>query len=73
MADEELAEVQRSLGRIEGHLQFLVGNGQPGLIQKMRDDIEGLKTARNYIIGFGAGLTFVEGAYHYLLNKIGLR
>ena len=38
----------------------------------MKDDIESLKSARNYAIGFGAGLTFLEGALHYVLHKLGV-
>jgi hypothetical protein len=41
------ARVIERLTSIESKLESLTGNGQPGEIQRMRDDIEDLKAAHN--------------------------
>lgn len=52
---------------------LVAGNGQPGRIDKVEADVDALKTAKNYAIGFGAGFAFLEGAYHYLMHRAGLK
>jgi hypothetical protein len=74
---EELAEIQRSLGRVEAHLETLVGNGKPGLIQEMRDDIDSLKETRSntkgYVAGFAGATVIGEGLFHYIMHRVGLK
>jgi len=78
MSDEILAilaDQSKAIGRIEGALTQLVGNGQPGLIKEMRDDIESLQLSRSHARGYIAGvtgvLTIAEIGWHYLLHKLG--
>jgi hypothetical protein len=68
-----LNDQSQAIGRIEGHLQTLVGNGQPGKIARLEDRINSLEGAKNYAVGFGAGLVFLEGAFHYIMHKLGIR
>lgn len=65
-----LTDISSRLGTIESHLETLVGNGQPGLIKEMRDDIDSLKNTRTYGIGFLAGGELV---LHYVLHRLGIR
>jgi len=63
---EDMATVKTQMGT-------LVGNGQPGRIDKLEDNVDKLKTAKNYALGFGAGFIFLEGAFHYVMHKVGLK
>jgi hypothetical protein len=60
--------VQR-LTAVETKLEPLLGNGQPGLITKMQDDIGELKKFRYYFVG---ALMALEGLGHWLGRKLGL-
>lgn len=63
-----------AIGRIEGSLKELVGNGKPGLVQEMRDDIDDLKetraNAKGYAAGFTAALAVADGLLHYVFHKL---
>lgn len=72
-----LNEQSRSLGRLEASMAELLGNGKPGLVKEMRDDVEDLKDSRShmrgYLAGLGAALAVAEFVYHYLMHKAGLK
>lgn len=69
----ELLEQKGTLSSLSADMKTLVGNGKSGRIDKIEDDVDGLKAAKNYVFGFGAGLIFLEGAFHYVLHKVGLK
>lgn len=77
MSDEVmniLNEQSRALGRLEANLEKLVGNGQPGLIKEMRDDIDDLKISRSRATGYMAGAIAVfEFGIHFFGKKLGLK
>lgn len=80
MPDEIIAilnDQSRSLGRLESAMQELLGNGKPGLIKEMRDDIDSLKESRShmrgYVAGLGGALAVLEFVYHYLMHKLGFK
>lgn len=72
-----LAAQSEAIGRVEASLKLLVGNGQPGLIKEMRDDIDSLKDSRSHMRGYTAGITgaiaLFEIAIHYFGKKLGLK
>jgi hypothetical protein len=71
-----LTEQSKAIGRIEGKLTELTGNGKPGLIQEMREDIDSLKDSRSHIRGYAAGfagsLALLEVGMHYFAKKLGI-
>jgi hypothetical protein len=80
MSDEILAAiltkvstVAEDMASVKAQVESLVGNGQPGRIDKVEADVDSLKAAKNYLWGFGAGLVFLEGAFHYVLHKMGMK
>jgi hypothetical protein len=81
MSNDELLQIiseqSRAIGRIEGHLEKLVGNGQPGLIKELQNDVDSLKDSRSHMRGYLAGVTGVIGVgeilFHYFGKKLGIR
>lgn len=52
----------------------LLGNGQPGRLTKLEDDVEALKERRSQQIGAMSVLAiFASAATSWLLGKLGLR
>jgi hypothetical protein len=62
------------LAAIEASMKPLIGNGRPGRIDKIEDDLDTLKESKWKQAGFLAGLAILfEPASHYLMHKIGLK
>jgi len=57
------------LATMETQISGLVGNGQPGLIDKMQDDIEGLKKFKYWLSG---ALAVAETVGHYAAKKLNI-
>lgn len=68
-----LADQNKTLGELSAGMRSLIGNGSPGRIDKNEDDIDALKASKNYLWGFGAGILVVEGAFHFVMHKMGLK
>ena len=69
----KVTAVGEDVATLKNQVTSLVGNGQPGRIDKVEADVDSLKNAKNYAMGFGAGLIFLEGAFHYVLHKMGMK
>lgn len=81
MSDELLAAIHtelmsqgKTLSGLETDMKSLVGgNGKPSRVEKIESDVDSLKTAKNYAMGFGAGFLSLEIAYHAIMHKLGLK
>jgi hypothetical protein len=66
---QHLLDIKETLGRVDGRLAGLekavLGDGQPGLAQKVED----LQAAKNWTWGGGAVLTFLAGLAEYLFHR----
>jgi hypothetical protein len=59
-----------SLARLETHMENLVGNGQPGRVTKIEDDVESLQKARWYLAGAVVGIsTAASAVIHFVFGK----
>lgn len=68
---QHLLEIKEYLGNISGRLdgieKAVLGNGQPGLAQK----VEELQAAKNWTWGGGAILAFLAGIAEYFFHRGG--
>lgn len=69
----ELLEQKGTLSALSADMKTLVGGEGRGRIDKIEEEVDGLSAAKNYVYGFGAGLVFIEGIFHYVLHKAGLK
>jgi hypothetical protein len=61
--------VSEALGRIEATLTSLAGNGQPGRVGRLEEDVEDLKKARWTIGGMVLGVsTGISTAIHFIFK-----
>lgn len=64
----DLGSIKENLGRQDERLitieTAVMGNGQPGLAQK----VEALQSAKNWTWGFGAAITFLLGSIESWLH-----
>jgi hypothetical protein len=71
---KEVTAQGQTLASVKTSVDTLVGAaGQPGRITKIEDDVDSLKESRSYLYGFGAGLVVIEGAFHFVMHKLGLK
>lgn len=72
--------VTDSLARLETNLKEILGNGQPGRLQRIEEDTENLKTEVNQIAGGRKALSWsaavlsgavaaIEFLFHVILKK----
>jgi hypothetical protein len=67
--DEFQLHVIESLAKLDTHMVHLVGNGQPGRIRLIEEDLEALKKARWTLGGMIVGITTaVSAAIHFLFK-----
>jgi hypothetical protein len=67
------SEIIERLARIEVHLESLVGNGQPGRIKLLEDQVDGLVAAHNQRIGIHYVLSVLSSAIIGAAVHIGLK
>lgn len=69
---DKIDEVSKELTETRTKLSFLIGNGQPGEIQHMKDDIGELKDFRSSAKGYIAAISAVGAALgmvgHFLID-----
>lgn len=70
--------IEERVGRIDMNLELLrkelLGNGQPGRLTKLEDDVEQLKSANSHRMGAQSVLViFASAATTWLLGKLGWR
>jgi hypothetical protein len=67
--DKVMLEIMETLGRIDTRTamleRVLLGNGQPGLAQK----VEALEGSRNLLWGMGSAVTFIGGLAEWLFHR----
>jgi len=68
MDDQFQQHIAEALGRIEATLTSLAGNGQPGRVGKLENDVDDLKKARWYMAGVVGAGTLVSGLIHFLFK-----
>jgi hypothetical protein len=49
--DKEIADQGKLIAQFNAQMKSLIGNGQPGIVQKMEDRITSLETQRNLWLG----------------------
>jgi len=62
MSDDQFLQLQTQLTRLETHMEMLVGNGQPGRIQRLEDDISQLQATSNQSLGKWSVITVAINA-----------
>lgn len=65
MTDEQFVEIKTTLSRVETQLETLVGNGQPGLIKVMQDDIKDLQKDSNIRTGGTVAFGFLVTGWEF--------
>lgn len=77
---EEIRELRKSvdlkitdhgerLSAVETHVHGLVGNGQPGTIDEIKEDIRSLNKFRYYLTG---AIAVIETVGHYVVKRLNL-
>ena len=67
--DEFQLKVVESLGRLEAKIETLTGNGQPGRVGKLEDQVDDLRKARWTIGGLMIGIaTTVSAIIHFMFK-----
>lgn len=68
-----VVEQGKDITQLKTQTEPLFDNGQPGLLTAMKKDIRELQGLKKYALGFIAGFVALEGTFHYLLHKLGLK
>lgn len=66
---EKLDDHAQRLTAVETKLEPILGNGRPGVISQMQEDIGDLKKSKYYFIG---ALAALEGVGHWLGKRLGI-
>jgi len=59
MTDDFEQIVIQSLSRLETQMESIVGNGQPGRICLLEEDVKGLRESRSWFMGSMAALSAI--------------
>lgn len=65
MTDEQFVDIKESLARLETNMQTLVGNGNPGMIQIMQEDIKDLQSSDAKRTGATAAFAFLITSWEF--------
>ena len=66
---EKVSSMSETIGRLDGNMEIIknavLGDGQPGLIQRVGE----LEGSRNKMWGFGSAVTFMLGILEWVLHR----
>ena len=69
MEDDKILYIVETLGKLDTRTEMieriLLGNGQPGLAQK----VEALEGSRNLLWGMGSAVTVLTGIFEYFWHR----
>ena len=68
----ELLEQKGTLSALTADMKSLVGNGKPGRIDKLEDDVEELKGAKNQALGVAGTFGFLVSTWEIIKWKFRL-
>jgi len=70
----QLVEIRDKVTRTETNMQTLIGNGQPGRISRVEDQVKELivshERAKGYFAALGSVITLLGVAGHYLIDLL---
>lgn len=66
---EELMEQGKTLSSLNTKVESLVGNGQPGRIDKIETDVKDLQASKNQALGVASGFGFLAGLWEIIKWK----
>ena len=69
LSDEQVHKIVETLGRLDERTalieKYILGNGQPGLAQK----VEALEGSRNLLWGMGSAITLIGGLVEWIIHR----
>lgn len=65
----KVTAVGEDVASLKTNMESLVGNGQPGRIDKIEDEVDDLKGFKNKTYGVIAAFGGLEGIFHYLQHR----
>jgi hypothetical protein len=68
----ELLEQRGMISSLITDVKSVIGDGKPGRMDKVEEDVEELKGVKNRFYGFLAAFGGIEGLYHYIVHKFHL-
>jgi hypothetical protein len=68
--DPVLLDISAGLARVEAKLDSLIGDGQPGRVGRLEDDVDMLKTRVNRAAGFVGALGIAWTVAEFYWHKI---